>query len=338
MRRPAVILLSLLLLPAGPAAAGPYGERGINGYVGADWQHAGPADGDAVINPVFRGWATAVAEYLPADQVWSDDWNDPNKALGPASGDHFDIVSLGELDADEIASGRPPGSITLEFTGDARIMDVNGYDFAVFENGFISEFDTSGGSLKGQMLSELAYVEVSTNGLDFARFPSVSLTRQCPGPYGTIDVSDVFGLAGKHPNGFGFCTGTPFDLETVADHPHVTAGLVVVVGVADLGLVERPAQRVVVLDQILGEVGARGLGARRVRRGPVFPVGHGRREADDAGSRPPGHEPGAGVFAIAARLREIALEVDRLRRPGGAGQGQRGTTQQFDDRGMGGGQ
>jgi len=216
------------------AVGGPYTEVGVSGYIGDDWHHADPlGDSDARINPVFRGWATGIRDYLPADDDWwGGDWNDPNKALGPATGDTFDIVSLGDLDANEIAQGRPPGRITLIFgdpcvPGDPNhIRDVNGYDFAVFENGFMSLSNTGGGSVQGQMLAELAYVEVSSNGIDFVRFGSVSLTTNPPGPYGTIEISDVFGLAGKHPNGYGVCTGTPFDLHQLACHPLVVNGTV----------------------------------------------------------------------------------------------------------------
>lgn len=226
---------SLLTVPAVLAAwlsvpsllpAGPYTETGINGYVGPDWKHADPASDSARINPIFCGWAVDATEYLPADVDWSDDWNDPNKALGPVTGDHFDIVSLGELDSLELEDGLAPGRITLLFAEACPIRNAEGYDFAVFENGFMSHFDTAGGSLNGQMLAELGYVEVSSNGRDFARFPSVCLVRQCPGSYGTLDVSEVYNLAGKHPNGYGVCTGTPFDLDDLAGHACVVGGLV----------------------------------------------------------------------------------------------------------------
>ena len=223
----------LVVASATTVWGGPFPEAGINGYLDATtWRHADPLDPNAVPNPVFRGWATGAAEYAPADQVWSGPgvWNDPNKALGPATGHNFDIVSLGELDAAEIAQGLPPGQITLVFADPCGpedgmvIRDGKGYDFAVFENGFISQSNTALGSLQGQMIAEVAYVEVSSNGRDFVRFPSVSLTGAPTGPYGTVEVSDIHNLAGKHPNANGVCTGTPFDLQELADHPYVTSG------------------------------------------------------------------------------------------------------------------
>jgi hypothetical protein len=166
--------------------------------------------------------------------------------LGPATGDNYDIVSLGELDALEITAGAGPGRITLVFgdpcdANDANhIRDGKGYDLVVFENGFLSQYSTGGGSVRGQMLAEIAYVEVSSNGVDFARFSSVSLTAGLVGPYGTIEVSDVFNLAGKHPNCYGVCTGTPFDLSDLAGHPLVVSSVVDINNISYVRIVDIP--------------------------------------------------------------------------------------------------
>ena len=235
------------VLATAVVSAGPYTGSGVNGYVGDDWRGADPlADIDARVNPIFRGWATGVAEYAPADSSWSGDWDDPNRALGPATGDAFDVVSLGELDGSEIAAGKQPGRITLVFgdpcvPGDPNhIRDVNGYDFVVFENGFMSQYDTGGGSVSGQMLAELGYVEVSSDGVNFARFEPVSLTDGPRGPYGTIEISDVYNLAGKHPNGYGVCTGTAFDLRELADKPAVRNGTVDINDIGYVRIVDIP--------------------------------------------------------------------------------------------------
>ncbi len=203
--------------------ASPYTEAGVNGYIADDRRHASPQDPSAVINPIFRGWATEVVSYQPAPGV-DPQWADPDKALGPATGNSFDIVSLGDLDQQQIDAGVPPGQITLSFS--EVIRDVNGYDFVVFENALISELDTTTGSVTGQMFAEFGYVEVSSNGKDFVRFPAVSLTTEPVGPYGTIEISNVYNLVGKHPNANGICTGTPFDLQEIADHPDVISGVV----------------------------------------------------------------------------------------------------------------
>lgn len=247
-----IIVISLLLFIATTAGAGPYTEAGVNGYIGDDWRYANPlppeqgGDPDAVINPIFRGWATGFRNYLPSDSQWSGNWNDPNKALGPATGDNFDIVSLGDLNETEIADGCEPGQITLIF-GDPcnpndpnHIHNVNGYDFGVFENGSISGYDTSGGPVAGQMFSELGYVEVSSDGNHFARFSAVSLTSQRPGPYGTIDITNIYNLLGKHPNSGGVCIGTPFDLAELAEHPDVVSGVVDINNICYVRIVDIP--------------------------------------------------------------------------------------------------
>ena len=229
------------------ACGGPYGQPGINGYVRPDgMRHADPLDPDAVINPIFRCWAASVLEYDPADQAWSGAWNDPGKALGPATGQNFDIVSLGELTRSEIDQGAPPGSITLVF-GDpfdpadgAAIRNGKGYDFAVFENGFAAQITTAMGSFTGQRIAELAYVEVSSNGRDFVRFPSVSLTPGRTGAYGTLETGDIHNLAGRHPNANGICMGTPFDLDDLTDHPQVASGAVDLGDIRYVRLVDVP--------------------------------------------------------------------------------------------------
>ncbi|UCD49498.1 MAG: DUF4465 domain-containing protein [Phycisphaerales bacterium] len=245
MNTPAYFCLDTLIQSL-PEARGAYTQPGISGYVdSATLQEAGPQDANAVVNPIFRGWATSVVEYRPADDVDAM-WADPNRALGPVTGDNFDIVSLGELDDEQIANGAIPGQITLTFgdpgdPNDEGIVHNNrGYDFVVFENGLISRFSTAEGSMEGQMLAELAYVEVSSNGADFVRFPSVSLTPERVGAYGTIDIADVHNLAGKHPNAGGICIGTPFDLDDLAELPAVIDGRVDINDVRYVRLVDVP--------------------------------------------------------------------------------------------------
>jgi len=242
-----VVVIACLLIAASIGRCGPYTEVGIDGYIGDDRRGANPlADADARVNPIFRGWATDFRDYLPADDEWLGDWDDPGKALGPVTGDNSDVVSLGDLDAAEIAQQRSPGCITLIFGDPCDVDDanhignVNGYDFVVFENGFLSEHDTAAGSVWGQMLAELGYVEVSSNGIDFVRFSSVSLTADEVGAYGTIEISDVLNMAGKHPNGYGTCTGTAFDLEELSGHPLVSNEVVDINNISYVRIVDVP--------------------------------------------------------------------------------------------------
>ncbi len=225
--------------------AGPYTETGVNGYIGADRRHADPQladqDPNIIVNPIFRGWATAVESYEPTPQEIEFQWTLPANALGPVTGDHYyGVVSLGDLNQPQIDQGLPPGSITLSFA--EIIFDGNGYDFVVFENGIISNYDTNNSSISGEMFSELGYVEVSSDGDNFARFPSVSLTPQPSGLYGylTMEISDRYNLAGKHPNANGICTGTPFDLSELTDDPNVVSGLVDINNINYVRIVDIP--------------------------------------------------------------------------------------------------
>jgi hypothetical protein len=252
MNTPAYFCLdSLISDPAPVEPTGPgkpfRNDAAINGYLDpVSRAHAAPQDPNAILNPLFRGWADGVAQYRPADDVWSGAWNQPDKALGPATGDPLDIVSLGELTQEEISTGKQPGRITLLFgdpndPNDRRaIRNGKGLDFAVFENGIISQMTTVNGSVQGQVLAELAYVEVSSNGRDFARFPSVALTPGRVGAYGTTDMGNIHNLAGKHPNAGGICTGTPFELDDLAADPEVLSGKVDLDAIHYVRLVDVP--------------------------------------------------------------------------------------------------
>lgn len=180
----------LLLLAAAPlAVAGPY--SGAPGTSGSDAIHMNDS--------AFVGWATGVSELV---RGYADIAN-PNlgyasfgtgsNALGPVVGDTpddvYSVVSLGD-----------GGSITLTF--DNPIRNGDGWDFAVFENGF------------GDNFLELAFVEVSSNGTDFFRFDSVSLTPVTNqiGGFGSLDPTNIHNLAGKYRQGYG----TGFDLAELS--------------------------------------------------------------------------------------------------------------------------
>ena len=142
-------------------------------------------------SPLFTGWATNVASLVRGPM------NASNPGLGNASFGSFPgLISLGD-----------GGSITLKF--DAPLYDGSGNDFAVFENGFLS-----GPSGSGLAFLELAFVEVSTNGVDFFRFDATSLTQTDTqvGGFGPLDASKLNNLAGKYISGYG----TGFDLAELA--------------------------------------------------------------------------------------------------------------------------
>lgn len=197
-------------------------DAGIPGFVGADG--AGKVTPNNIVNPIFAAWATGIVDYSPAPGVEAP-WRSPEKALGETAltSNFRDIVSLGDLDEDQIAADVKPGEITLSF--ELGIRDSEDADFAVFENGF----DNRGG-----IFGELAYVEVSSDGANFARFASDSLTGEPVPAQGVLDPTGIYNLAGKHVNNafefdgqfLGSSWGTPFDLATLADHELVTSGKV----------------------------------------------------------------------------------------------------------------
>ena len=221
------------LLAAGFVAAGPYSaalddpanpyDAPVPGFIGrhgigkARLQSGVDENGNPVfqnpdnyVNPLFFAWAGSVVDYSRADGDLS--FSDPSRALGEVTGDNFDVVSLGDLTAGRIAAGNAAGSITLELARPVR--NLSGADFVVFENGLVARSNT-GGAGPGGILAELAYVEVSSNGLDFFRFPATSLTPSAVGGYGSISATNVLNLAGKHVNSYATSWGTPFDLAQV---------------------------------------------------------------------------------------------------------------------------
>ena len=175
-----------IVMFASAATAGPYAPA------------AGKAGSTAVSmdDPAFIDWASGWVDYIPGDNLAST-WTNPQKALGPAEGTSFEVVSLG--------SG---GSITMTF--DPPLSNGSGWDFAIFENSFSDTF------------LELAYVEVSSDGVHFIRFDNDSLTVDPVGGFGATDPTNIDGFGGKYRQGFG----TPFDLADLSTKDDVLDGLV----------------------------------------------------------------------------------------------------------------
>lgn len=221
-------------------------DAGIAGFIGAAGEGvtATTSNGNYV-NPAFKGWATGVVDYSPAPGVAAN-WQNASNALGEVTGNNMGIVTLGDLrttaslpsvdptvkdDAYGFIGYDDPSQITLSFSN--AICNGSGADFAVFENGFIS-------NSSGLLFAELGYVEVSSNGIDFARFPSVSLTKSLVGGYGCIDPTDVYNLVGKHVNAYGNSWGTPFDLDDLFDNSLVVNGTVDLNNIGYMRIVDIP--------------------------------------------------------------------------------------------------
>ncbi len=141
----------------------------------------------------IKGWATACTLERGwqdiANPVATSSFGDENYAIGASSENTMECVSLGD-----------GGSATLTF--DIPVQNGDGYDFAVFEN-----------SLNGYFL-ELAFVEVSSDGEHFVRFPASSNTQTVNQIVNadSVKAENINNLAGKYLIGWG----TPFDLEELA--------------------------------------------------------------------------------------------------------------------------
>ncbi|MBW1799511.1 MAG: PEP-CTERM sorting domain-containing protein [Deltaproteobacteria bacterium] len=174
-----IFCIAFLLLERKTALAGPYapaaGQPGSKAILMDDYG--------------FVGWASGWEDYIVGSEVDSG-WQTPEKALGKAVGDSYDVVALGR-----------GGQITMTFN--KPIMNGDGYDFAVFENAISDTF------------LELAYVEVSSDGTHFFRFDNDSRTTAPVATFGTLDPTDVTGYGGKYRQGYG----TPFDLADLAFDP-----------------------------------------------------------------------------------------------------------------------
>lgn len=128
-------------------------------------------------------------------------------ATGPASGTTTAVVSLGD-----------GGTATLTFDG--PITNGIGPDFAVFENGLSDTF------------LEIGFVEVSSDGQHFVRFPAVSevQTDTQIGGFGSVDCRYIHNFAGKYRVGYG----TPFDLEDLKDSTGIDLNAVTHVRIVDV--------------------------------------------------------------------------------------------------------
>jgi len=180
-----------------PAQAGPYLPSGWNPIDMISWATS--------VESIVRGplqydqeAACLASAADPADCYAS--YGVAANVLGSATGDFADTLSLGD-----------GGSIVLGFA--SGIGDGPGDDFAVFENGF---FDLNG------LFAELAFVEISTDGIDWVRLPSETVRTTPVFAFDSLDPTDYIGLAGLQPGGIG----TGFDLYDALRDPLVVSGIV----------------------------------------------------------------------------------------------------------------
>ena len=162
---------------------------------------------------------------------------DPAVALGGPRGGG---LGSGSVDVVSLGVG---GHVTLGF--DVTITDGPGADFIVFENGF--EFG-------GAVFAEVAFVEVSSNGVDFARLPSRYDGPPGPlPPFGNVPYGSFTGLVGGVPVLANVDSnmidpldpavggGDAYDLTSLVGHPLVASGLVQLDAIREVRIVDAEA-------------------------------------------------------------------------------------------------
>ena len=133
------------------------------------------------------------------------------------------------------AIGSPQGTMGVTCLGDggqatltfaSPICNREGPDFAVFENGFANAGNPD------LWFLELGFVEVSSDGENFFRFPAISMVQtetQVDG-FGCINPAQIHNLASK----YGAMYGTPFELDEVPDDPLLDKNSITHVRIVDV--------------------------------------------------------------------------------------------------------
>src|SRR5690606_36547733 len=176
-----ILLLNLFFFHQESSAQGPYAP-----HVGQQGTSAIHRD-----SAVFVNWASnAIIE-----RGWQ---NIADTSLGKTTAGTVNDV-LGKSGTGGVVSLGDGGSAILTFA--TPIKNEPGADFAVFENSFNDSF------------LELAFVEVSSDGVNFFRFPAHSLTQNTTqlDNNANMDATYIHNLAGKYRAQYG----TPFDLDDV---------------------------------------------------------------------------------------------------------------------------
>ena len=139
---------------------------------------------------IIVSWATSCSvtrgyQQIDSSQLGYASVGSNTSAVGIADGQ---VISLGDS-----------GVAIIEFQN--PIFNGQGDDFVIFENAFNSTF------------LELAFVEVSSDGVNFFRFTNNSTTQDTNqlGNFAVLDATNIHNLAGKYEVMYG----TPFNLDDV---------------------------------------------------------------------------------------------------------------------------
>jgi hypothetical protein len=212
-----LFLCTLVLLQAVMATAQYAPQAGISGSTAI-----------SKTSSLFKGWATGCRIQRGLQQIGNSSsglasLGDSSLAIGAADNN---VVSLGDS-----------GVAVLTFA--TAVTNGPGADFAIFENGFGNSANAE------EAFLELAFVEVSSDGINYFRFPASSLIQD------TIQLSSVAtpsytnarqlnNLAGKYTAGWG----TPFDLEELSGIPALNINAITHVRIVDaIGSIGSEASR-----------------------------------------------------------------------------------------------
>ena len=197
-----ILLITLLF---GKFSYAQFDPQVLFGSTKAIYRDSSMIKGWATICNVSRGWQNYLDTSLGKATVGSEFYG-TLKADGS-------VISLGDS-----------GIAILQF--DNPISDKEGPDFCVFENGFTL------GNAQSDSHMELAFVEVSSDGIHYVRFPATSYidTTIQLGNFDGSNASLVDGLAGKYISGYG----TPFDLNIFAPLSSVNIGKITHVKLIDV--------------------------------------------------------------------------------------------------------
>jgi hypothetical protein len=164
-------------------------------------------------SPLFIQWATGITlerglinKSNPNASASGNNYasfGTPNDALGIPAGP---VASLGD-----------GGFAILTFA--TPIINRLGFDFAVFENGSTTYL-------------ELAFVEVSSDGVHYFRFPnhSQTQTQNQLATFASPEASFLHNLAGKYSSEYG----TPFDLSELPENGLLDKSNIVYVKIIDV--------------------------------------------------------------------------------------------------------
>ncbi|MBR4392092.1 MAG: T9SS type A sorting domain-containing protein [Bacteroidales bacterium] len=169
-------------------------------------QFAPPAgqEGSTAIDaddPLFVAWATGCTVERGPMRI-----DKPQNGLASYG---VEADALGKADDTLLVSLGDGGKAILTF--ESPICNGPGPDFAVFENPLKWAVDTN------LYFLELAFVEVSSDGANFVRFPAYSYipTETQVGTFACTDPKMIHNLAGKYMPHYG----TPFELDDLPETP-----------------------------------------------------------------------------------------------------------------------